>query len=143
MHKPSGRILDIYTDMPCVFINTAQDFPSYGKMVFKEEITNVTEIATPIAKFTKNDPEASSISGEYKSVSELELPVDEQEEIVTETSSSQTNHNVQENRPIIGKSHTVYKKNSGICIRPQLFPDAVIYASLFNTVQKTTIILMF
>lgn len=129
-------MLDIYSDMDCVYVNTAQDFPCYGKMAYKEDVMKVTEIATPIAKFAKTDQQASFDSGEYMSTNELEYIQDEHEEMVTESSSTQTNKKVLENGPIIGKSHTVYKKNSGICIRPQLFPDAVKHVSLFNRCYK-------
>lgn len=133
MHKPSGRMLDIYTDMNCVCVNTAQDFPSYGKMLFNEDVTRVTEISTPIARFAKTDHQASSVTGENTSTSELEYAEDDHEETIANISSTQTNHKVSDIGPIIGKSHAVYKKNSGICIRPQLFPDAVKHVSFFNT----------
>lgn len=128
-------MLDIYTDMHCVSVNTAQNFPNYGKMLFKEDVINVTKIASPIAKFGETE-RASSVSGEYKSTNESEYLQNVKEEMITETSSTQTNHKVPENGPIIGKLHTVYKKNSGICIRPQLFPDAVKHVNLFDNFYK-------
>lgn len=133
VHKPSGRMLDIYTDMNCICVNTAQDFPSYGKMLFNEDVIKITEISTPVARFAITDHQASSVSGENTSTSELEYVQDELEEMVAEVPSTQTNHKVSEIGLIIGKSHTVYKKNSGICIRPQLFPDAVKHVIFFNT----------
>lgn len=137
MHKPSGRLLDIYTDMPCVFINTAQDFPNYGKMLFQEEIVKITDIATPTAKFGKNGSEEleSFISDEYKSISEQELLLPEEgqdDEFVSKTPSTlSSNNTIQQNEPIIGKTKIVYNKHSGVCIRPQLFPDAVTHVSYF------------
>lgn len=127
-------MLDVYTNMPCVFINTAQEFPNYGKMLYEEEVLKVTEIVTPIAKFGENGNEQdSSISSEYKSASDLDLilPEDEDENAMG-TPSIQTN--VHEIGPIIGKSKTVYNRHSGICIRPQLYPDAVTHVNiiLFN-----------
>lgn len=128
-------MLDIYTDMPCVFINTAQDFPNYGKMLCKEEILKITDIATPTAKFGKNgnSQQESFISDEYKSTSDIEqfLAEEEQEDdYVSKTPSMVSNDNVgQQSEPIIGKTNIIYSKHSGICIRPQLFPDAVTHAS--------------
>lgn len=134
MHKPSGRMLDIYSDMPCVFVDTAQDFPNYGNMLLKEEVLKVTNITTPIAKFGKNGDEqtASYISDENKSISDIELlmPENEQEgDYMMETPSMDTEY-IQENGPILGKCKTVYTKHSGICIRPQLFPDAVTHVNI-------------
>lgn len=131
-------MLDVYTNMPCVFINTAQEFPNYGKMLYEEEILKVTEIVTPIAKFGENGNEqGSSISSEYKSTSDLDLilPEDEDENAMG-TPSTQTN--VQEIGPIIGKSKTVYNRHSGICIRPQLYPDAVTHVNIiqFNIIHQ-------
>jgi aldose 1-epimerase len=136
VHLPSGRILDIYTDMPCIFVNTAQNFPIYGKMFFDEEVLKITNISTPNAKFGINGNEQTScVLDEYKSTSDLEmLPEDEQdEECVIETTSLQSKFNIHD-EPILGKSNTVYTKHSGICIRPQLFPDAVTYVSLFSVI---------
>lgn len=138
LHKKSGRILDIYTDMPCIFVNTAQDFPEYGKMLLNEETLKITEIATPTAKFSINDnyqQSSSSIYNEYRSMSDLEpiLPEEElEDEYDMKMPLSKTSFNIQENEPIIGKSNTVYNKHSGICIRPQLFPDALAHVSLFT-----------
>lgn len=136
MHKPSGRLLDIYTDMPCVFVNTAQDFPNYGKMFLDEEVLKITEIDSPIATFgnSGNEQQTNSIGEENTSKSELDimLPEDVEGEGEHEEKfpSVQLNQNVQDNiNPIIGKSNTVYRKHSGICIRPQLFPDAVTHVS--------------
>lgn len=121
--------------MPCVFVNTAQEFPNYGKTLIKEEILKVTEILTPMARFGQNGNEQeSSNSDEDQSVGDLELMLSENDskgEHVMETPLTHSNeHNVQESWPIIGKSKTVYGKHSGICIRPQLFPDAVSHVSI-------------
>lgn len=118
--------------MPCVYVNTAQEFPNYGKTLVKEEVLKVTEIATPMARFGQNgnDQEESSISDD-QSVGDLEqmLPENDGEgECTMETPLVQSN--VEESWPIIGKSKTVYGKHSGICIRPQLFPDAVSHVSI-------------
>lgn len=133
MHKQSGRMLDIYTDMPCIYVNTAQDFPNYGKSLFKEEILKVTNIEAPLAKFDKYEYEQESfISEEYKFTSDAEL-VEEEHNLDYEIKQSSTlvNH-VQEIKPIKGKSNTIYNKHSGICIRPQLFPDAVTHVIFFD-----------
>lgn len=116
--------------MPCVLINTAQEFPNYGKMLYEEEVLKVTEIVTPIAKFGENGNEqGSSISSEYKSASDLDLVLlEDEDENAMGTPSIQTN--IQEIGPIIGKSKTVYNKHSGICIRPQLYPDAVTHVNI-------------
>lgn len=138
LHTKSGRMLDIYTDMPCIFVNTAQDFPEYGKMLLNEETMKITEIATPTANFSINEnyqQSSSYISNEYRSMSDLEpILLDEEleDEYNLKMPLSKTSFNIQENVPIIGKSNTVYNKHSGICIRPQLFPDALAHVSLFN-----------
>lgn len=125
VHKQSGRMLDIYTDMPCIYVNTAQDFPNYGKSLFKEEVLKVTNIETPLAKFDKYENEQESfISEEYKFTSDTELIEEHNLDYDIGQSLTQVNH-VQEIKPIKGKSNTIYNKHSGICIRPQLFPDAV------------------
>lgn len=142
MHKSSGRILDVYTDMPCIYVNTAQDFPSYGKISFKEEVLKVTDIASPMARFggNENKLESSSISDEYNFMSNHELIMSENEEegehFLKKPLKQVNVHITQDSWPIIGKSKTVYRKHSGICIRPQLFPDAVSHVSsyiLFTT----------
>lgn len=133
MHKPSGRILDVYTDMPCIFLNTAQDFQNYGKMLFKEEILKVAEIATPLAIFGENGNEQeNSVYDEYKSTSNLELMLENEREVEHAMETLFTQSDIQESLPIIGKSKVVYTKHSGICIRPQLFPDAVSHVSMVN-----------
>jgi len=115
-------MLDIYTDMPCVYINTAQDFPYYGKSLFKEEVMKVTDIEVPLAKFDNYEDEHESfISDEYKFESDVE---EHNLDYEMKESSTQIDY-VQEIKPIKGKSNTIYSKHSGICIRPQLFPDAV------------------
>lgn len=125
VHKQSGRMLDIYTDMPCIYVNTAQDFPNYGKSLFKEEVLKVTNIEAPLAKFDKYENEQESfISEEYKFTSDTELIEEHNLDYDIGQSLTQVNH-VQEIKPIKGKSNTIYNKHSGICIRPQLFPDAV------------------
>lgn len=129
-------MLDIYSDMPCVFIDTAQDFPSYGNKLLKEEVLKITDIATPDAKFGKNGDEqiTSYFSEENKSISDIELLMSENEQegdYMMETLSTHTKH-VQENKLILGKCKTMYTKHSGICIRPQLFPDAVTHVSINN-----------
>lgn len=131
MHKPSGRILDVYTDMPCIFVNTAQDFQNYGKMLFKEEILKVAEIATPLAVFGENgnEQEENSVYDEYKSLSNIELMLENEGEVEHHMETTFTQSDVQESLPIIGKSKVVYTKHSGVCIRPQLFPDAVSHVS--------------
>lgn len=132
VHKQSGRLLDIYTDMPCIYLNTAQDFPNYGKSLFKEEILKVTDIETPLAKFnTYENEQQSLISEEYTFLSETEL-IEEEHNLDYEMKVSSTQVNsVQEIKPIKGKSNTIYNKHSGICIRPQLFPDAVIHVIFY------------
>lgn len=124
-------MLDIYTDMPCIYINTAQDFPNYGKSLFNEEVMKVTDIEAPLAKFDKYENEHESlISDEYKFASDAEL-IEEEHNLDYEmkTSSTQINY-FHEIKPIKGKSNTIYNKHSGICIRPQLFPDAVTHVIL-------------
>lgn len=122
--------------MPCVFVNTAQDFPNYGKMFLDEEVLKITEIDSPIATFgiSGNEQQTNSIGEENTSKSELDIMLPEDVEGEGEHEEKfppvQLNQNVQDNiNPIIGKSNTVYRKHSGICIRPQLFPDAVTYVS--------------
>lgn len=127
-------MLDIYTDMPCIFVNTAQDFPEYGEMLFNEEVMKVTEIVTPSAifGFDDKDQQACSISNEYRSLSDLKLilPEEQEDEYNMKMDLSEINPNIQENIQIMGKLNTVYKKHSGICVRPQLFPDALAHVSL-------------
>lgn len=133
VHLPSGRMLDVYTDMPCILVNTAQNFPNYGKMFFEEKVLEITDIAVPSANFGINGYEqTSSVSDEYRSTSNLELiPEDElNEDYAMDTSSLLSKQLSIHDQPIIGKSKTVYTKHSGICIRPQLFPDAVTHVSL-------------
>lgn len=135
LHKHSGRMLDIYTDMPCIHVNTAQDFPDYGKTLHKEEILKITNIEAPFAKFDSYENEQSYISDEYNFASEIEIMEEEQNlDYVMKASSTQVNH-VQEIRPIKGKLNTIYNKHSGICIRPQLFPDAVTHVILLMIVN--------
>jgi len=136
VHKQSGRMLDIYTDMPCININTAQDFPNYGKSLFKEKVMKVTDIEVPLAKFDKYENEQESyISEEYKFASDVELTEEERNlDYMVKTSSTQIN-NVHDIKPIKGKSNTIYNKHSGICIRPQLFPDAVTHVILLIIVN--------
>jgi len=125
-------MLDIYTDMPCIYVNTGQDFPNYGKSLFKEEILKVTNIEAPLAKFDKYENEQESfISEEYKFTSDTELVEEEHNlDYDIKHSSTQANH-VHEIKPIKGKLNTIYNKHSGICIRPQLFPDAVTHVIFF------------
>jgi len=134
VHKQSGRVLDIYTDMPCIYINTAQDFPNYGNSLFKEEVLKVTNIEAPLAKFNKYENEQESfISEEYKFSSDTELM--EEHNLDYEIKKSSTQLNIQEIKPLKGKSNTIYNKHSGICIRPQLFPDAVTHVILLIIVN--------
>lgn len=136
VHKQSGRVLDIYTDMPCIYINTAQDFPNYGKSLFKEEVLKVTNIEAPIAKFDKYESEQESfMSEEYKFSSDTEL-IEEEHNLDYEIKESSTQVNVQEIMPLKGKSNTIYNKHSGICIRPQLFPDAVVHKNFNSIILK-------
>lgn len=138
MHRASGRTLDVFTDMPCVLINTAQDFPDYGKMFFKEEILNITEMTTPNAKFAmkENEQQTSSISIKDKlqvcTISNLELILPEDEEDgEQDLDLTESDSNITKMKPVVGKSKTVYSKHSGICIRPQLFPDAIMHVSFY------------
>ncbi|XP_025204615.1 aldose 1-epimerase-like isoform X2 [Melanaphis sacchari] len=136
VHKKSGRMLDIYTDMPCIYINTAQDFPNYGTSLFKEEVMKVTNIEAPLAKFDKYENEQDSVmSDEYKFESDVEL-IEEENNLEYEMKTlSQINH-IQEIKPIKGKSNTIYSKHSGVCIRPQLFPDAVTHKNFKSIILK-------
>lgn len=139
-------MLDIYTDMPCVLINTAQDFPNYGKMLLDEEILKITKLVTPIATFGVNgkDQEDFSVAEESKPNNDFERMLvecyEDEEENVQKISSTST---IEKISPIIGKSNTIYKKHSGICIRPQMFPDAVTHVSLINNLFMTQIISLF
>lgn len=123
--------------MPCVLINTAQDFPDYGNMFFKEEILKITEMTTPTAKFgnRENEQQTSSISIKDKlecTISNIDLTLSEDEGDGEQAQSlTETDSNIQKIWPIIGKSKTVYNKHSGICIRPQLFPDAIMHVSFY------------
>jgi len=129
-------MLDIYTDMPCIYINTAQDFPNYGKSLFKEEVLKVTDIETPLAKFNiyENEQSLMSEDEEYTFLSDTELIEEHNLDYEMKVSSTQIN-NIQEIKPIKGKLNTIYNKHSGICIRPQLFPDAVIHVILLIIVN--------
>jgi len=118
-------------------VNTAQELPNYGHTLRKEEILNVIDITTPSAKFGASGPDDhwSEDENELASKSELKLLLLDNENgdreggkyVDTRASSVYTvgNHSV----PIIGKSNTVYGRHSGICVRPQLFPDAVTHVS--------------
>lgn len=128
--------------MPCVFINTAQEFPNYGSMLHKEEILNVTDILSPSAKFGANGYDQShSVKDEYASRSDMDLMLQEGEdeeedkEYVICRPSTHTYHSVHLGAPIVGKSKTVYSKHSGVCIRPQLFPDAITHVSPINIMR--------
>lgn len=138
VHLPSGRMLDVYTDMPCIFVNTAQNFPIYGKTFLNEEVVKVTDITVPIAKFGNNEnDQTSSASDEYRSTSDLEmLPEDElNEDNAMENASFRSQPNIYD-VPVIGKSKTVYSQHSGICVRPQLLPVAMSHdVSLFSVTR--------
>jgi len=86
---------------------------------------NVTEILSPSAKFGANGPDKDG-----PTTSKSDLEDEERGPYVVRARSTHADRGVHEDvLPITGKSNTVYSRHSGICIRPQLFPDAVTHVS--------------
>ncbi|XP_050434769.1 galactose mutarotase-like isoform X2 [Adelges cooleyi] len=140
VHKSSGRTLDVYTDMPCIHINTAQDFPDYGNIMIKDEkVTKVTDLISPNAMFGESGSEQHSETAEDLSIYSLEQLVPEDMEegnsLQIPTTAYQ-NNKVKKTNPIIGKSKTIYNRLSGISIRPQLYPDAVTHKDFVNIILE-------
>lgn len=129
VHKPSGRTLDVYTDMPCIHVNTAQGFPDYGILEkIKENSTNASDSVLPNAIFGESGSEYHSRGAEETTMNSLEQLISENvEEGITlkiPESNLYPKNKAKKYSPIIGKSKAIYNKLCGISLRPQHFPDA-------------------
>ncbi|XP_050543452.1 galactose mutarotase-like [Daktulosphaira vitifoliae] len=141
VHKPSGRTLDVYTDMPCIHVNTAQGFPDYGILDrINKNSAKVTDLVPPSAIFGESGSEHHSEGVEDTTINSLEQLVSEDMEEGTTIKIPETNlylnNKATINSPIIGKSKTIYNKLSGISLRPQLFPDAPNHDNFGNIITQ-------